>query len=217
MPRFSALLLDLDGVVIDSEPLHEQAQRIVFREHGLDVPDSVLPSFKGMTEQDVFTRIVLDYARGEGDVAALVEAKERAYRELLVDVTLIPGAASFIRQAHGRYRLALTTSSVRADQELAFAKFYLASYFETVVTAEDIDNPKPHPQPYLTTAERLGVDPSDCLVVEDSLNGVASALGAGCIVAGLTTSFRKDVLEEAGTHFAVDTFDELAERLGLSI
>lgn len=217
MLSFSALLLDMDGIVIDSEPLHEEAQQVVFRDFNLDVPDSVLPSFKGMTEQDVFSRIVLDYARGEGDVDKLIEAKDRAYRKLLKNVALIPGALSFIRSAHGRFRIALTTSSVRQDQQFAFDRFDLAPYFEVIVTAEDIINPKPHPQPYIKTAEKLGIDPAKCLVVEDSLNGVASALGAGCTVAGMTTSFSRDALEDAGAHFIVDTFEELAERLAVSM
>lgn len=215
MLDFSALLLDMDGIVIDSEPLHEEAQQEVFRDFNLVVPDSVLPSFKGMTEEDVFSRIVLEYAPQGSDIATLIAAKERAYRKLLKDVALIPGALAFIRTAHGRFRIALTTSSVRLDQQFAFEKFALAPYFEAIVTAEDIVNPKPHPQPYLTTAKKLGVDPADCLVVEDSLNGIYSALGAGCVVAGMTTSFTRDELEGAGAHFTVDTFDQLAERLDL--
>lgn len=215
MPKYAALLLDMDGIVIDSEPLHEEAQTVVFRDFDLDVPDSVLPSFKGMTEQDVFTRIVLEYAGGVGDVDMLIAAKERAYRELLSGLTLIPGALSFIRSAHGRFPIALTTSSVRLDQQFAFEKFDLARYFDAVVTAEDIVHPKPHPQPYLATAEKLGVEPAECLVVEDSLNGVRSARAAGCTVAGMTTSFRKAELEAGGAHFTIDTYDELAERLGM--
>ena len=218
MLNVTAILLDMDGIVIDSEPLHEQAQHIVFREFGLNVPDSILPSFKGMTEQDIFTRIVLDYARDHStdDVPMLVSAKDRAYRKLLDGVKLVPGVLPFIRSARDHFRLALTTSSVRADQQFAFEKFDLASYFEVVVTAEDILNPKPHPQPYIATAEKLGLDPSNCLVVEDSLNGIVSALGAGCVVVGMTTSFNRAELEDAGAHFTVDTFEELAERLGLS-
>ncbi len=217
MPTFEALLLDMDGVVIDSEPLHEEAQRIIFREFKFDVPESVFPSFKGMRETEVFERIVSDHANGRGDVDGLVAAKERAYRELLTDLTLVPGSLTFIRNACQTYRLALTTSSVRLDQEIVFKKFELARYFEVIVTAEDVDEPKPHPQPYLRTAERLSLDPSSCLVVEDSINGVRSAVDAGCTVAGLTTSFGADELIRAGADFTIDGFDELALRLDVSM
>ena len=215
MPEIQAILLDMDGVVIDSEPIHEEAQRIVFREHSLPVPESVFSSFKGMTERKVFERIMTDYGTDDHDIEVLIDAKETTFRSLLVDLAPIPGALGFIERASKRYRLALTTSSARINQEIAFKKFGLAPYFEAVVTAEDIVHPKPHPQPYLTTAERLGVDPEVCLVVEDSLHGVRSARSAGCRVAGMTTSFDADSLMEAGANYTVDGYGDLAEHVSL--
>ena len=215
MEDIQGILLDMDGVVIDSEPIHEEAQRIVFREHALPVPESEFASFKGMTERKVFERIMADYGTDDHDIDVLIDAKETTFRSLLVDLELIPGAIDFIRRASRRYRMALTTSSARINQEIAFEKFDLAPYFETVVTAEDIVNPKPHPQPYLTTAEKLGLEPSVCLVVEDSLHGVRSGKGAGCRVAGMTTSFDAPNLLDAGAHFTVDTYHDLAEHVPL--
>lgn len=213
MSTIEALLFDMDGVVIDSEPIHEEAQRIIFREHDLMVPESEFPSFKGMTEQKVFERIVAEFGSDRHDVETLVIAKEDAYRRLLVTLELVPGVLDFIGRVRDDYRLALTTSSVRANQLFAFEKFGLDAYFEVVVTAEDIEYPKPHPQPYLTTAKRLGLPSSACLVLEDSLHGVRSAQLAGCQVVGLTTSFAAESLLEAGADFCADTFAELAERL----
>lgn len=205
----------MDGVVIDSEPIHEEAQRIVFREHELAVPESEFPAFKGMTERKVFERIMEKYGTDVHDIEVLIDAKETTFRALLADLEPIPGALDFIRRASRSFRLALTTSSARINQEIAFRKFELAPYFEAVVTAEDIVYPKPHPQPYLTTAGRLGIDPRHCLVVEDSIHGVRSARAAGCQVAGMTTSFDRDRLLEAGADFVVDTYDELAEYVGV--
>ena len=215
LPKFEALLIDMDGVVIDSEPIHDAAQRIVYREFNLDVPESAFSAFRGMREKEIYEQIVRDFADGHGDVDGMVAAKERTYRELLKDLTLIPGAATFLSSAARVYRLALTTSSASIDQQIAFERFDLAGFFEVVVTAEDIEHPKPHPQPYLATAAKLGVPPSVCLVIEDSVNGVRSAVRAGCTVAGMTTSFDRDALTRAGAHFIVDSYDELAERLGV--
>lgn len=215
VPNFEALLIDMDGVVIDSEPIHDAAQRIVFREFNLDVPESTFPAFRGMREKEIYEQIVRDYAGGNGDVDGMVAAKERTYRALLKDLNLIPGASNFLANAGQSYRLALTTSSALVDQQIAFERFDLAAYFEVIVTAEDIDRPKPHPQPYLVTAAKLGVAPSVCLVIEDSVNGVRSAVRAGCTVAGMTTSFDSDALTRAGAHFTVKSYDELADRLGV--
>lgn len=216
MSKIEAILFDMDGVVIDSEPIHEEAQRIIFREHGLAVPEALYPTFKGMTEQKVFERIVTEYGSPHHDAASLVLAKEETYRRLLVDLQLVPGVLDFIELVHTRFRTALTTSSVRENQRIAFERFDLDGYFEVVVTAEDIEHPKPHPQPYLTTAEKLGVRPEVCLVLEDSLHGVRSAKRAGCRVAGVTTSFDAAALQRAGADVAFDAFEELAGRLELS-
>jgi HAD superfamily hydrolase (TIGR01509 family) len=213
MQRIKAVLLDMDGVVIDSEPLHEEAQRIIFREFDLPVPEIMLPSFKGLTEKHVFEKIVAEFGDGGRSVDELIEAKEQAYRALLKDLQMIPGALSFIERAHRVFRLALTTSSIRQDQRIAFDRFDLDPFFDAVVTAEDIDRPKPHPEPYLVTAGKLGLDPAVCLVVEDSLNGVRSGVAAGCFVVGMTTSFGADKLSSAGAHLIVDTFDELSAHL----
>lgn len=217
MHSYQAIIFDMDGVVIDSEPLHEQAQRIIFSQYGLEVPEAAFASFKGKTEVDVFTQIADEYATEPIDVHLLVRLKEQAYTALLQDIALFPDVAPFIRQAHDRYPLALTTSSVRAHQTFVFDKFTLDDYFDVVVTAEDIHRPKPDPEPYEVTVRRLGLTPEVCLVIEDSLNGVRSARGAGCTVAGLTTSFAADDLQRAGAHLTIDSFTELAAHLDLPL
>lgn len=217
VPEYAAIIFDLDGVVIDSEPLHEKAQHIIFQRYDLIVPPAAMASFKGLTENVVFDRIVREYATGVLDAAMLVAEKNEAYRGLVHELELVPDVLRFIQCARPHYALALTTSSVRSDQERAFSKFALDAYFDVIVTAEDITRPKPDPEPYDVTVRHLGYAPERCLVIEDSLNGVRAAYRAGCVVAGLTTSFDAAPLREAGAHFTIDRFSELAGRLGLSL
>lgn len=212
-----AILFDMDGVLIDSEPIHEKAQRLVFDRYGLTVPDTAYASFKGMVEREVFHRVVREFAHTPMDPMPLLQAKNEAYRDLVDELMLMPGVLPFLQSAASRYPTALTTSSVRSDQQRAFAKFDLDAYFDVIVTAEDITRPKPDPEPYVITAAKLGVPPEACLVIEDSVHGVRSAVGAGCIVAGLTTSFSGPVLRSAGAHLTFDRFEELAEQLGLPL
>ncbi|NNE47701.1 MAG: HAD family hydrolase, partial [Rhodothermales bacterium] len=103
-------------------------------------------------------------------------------------------------------RLALTTSAIRDNQVKAFELFGLQPYFEVVVTAENVSRPKPHPEPYVMTASRMGVPVENCLVIEDSVNGVRSALRAGCKVAALTTSFSAEILRNAGADSVHNSF-----------
>ncbi len=212
---FAAIIFDMDGVIIDSEPIHDQSHRIVFGLHDLPVPAEAYPSFKGVPERKLFERVVSEFGSDEHDVDTLTVSKEETFLSLMPQMRLIPGVLDFIRRAHARRRLALTTSATRRYQRFAFDRFDLDPFFEIVVTAEDIRHHKPHPEPYLETTRRLGAAPNDCLVIEDSVHGVRSASQAGCRVAGVTTSFPAEALREAGAYRTVDTFEALANHLGL--
>lgn len=203
-----AVIFDMDGVVIDSEPLHERSSRLVFAQHNLEIEDEVFADFKGSTD-----RTILEYLVAENgldlEVDELLQQKRLTYASLIDELQPIPGVISFINRITDDFRLALTTSASRRNKELAFSKFNLHSFFEVVVTSNDITNPKPDPEPYQLTTHQLGLAPGECLVIEDSFNGVRSAFQAGCTVAGITTSFSADALREAGAHLVFDNYQEL--------
>ena len=92
--------------------------------------------------------------------------------------------------------------------------FNLSPFFSTIITGEDIINGKPHPEPYLKTAEKLAVPTANALVIEDSLNGVRSGKAAGCPVIAITTSFPRELLMELQADYVVDSFAELERLLG---
>ena len=216
-PRIlKAIIFDLDGVIIDSEALHEEAGRRAMSQYALNAVPVDFDAFKGKTEQDVFGYVVEVNEADHVDVDELIALKQRLYGDLIDRLQPVDGALAFIeRLAQAGLTMGLTTSSVPENQQRAFDKFDLYQYFDTVITAADVTHPKPHPEPYLTTAQRLGVDPAYCLVIEDSTHGVDSARQAGCQVAGITTSFSKEALAEAGVEVVVDHFDELAQHLRL--
>ena len=214
MLDFEAIIFDMDGVIIDSEPLHEKAERVVFSQYQLTVPSSVFDAFKGKSEEDVFGHVVQEYADNRLDASELIALKHEVYSEMIGELQLIAGARPFIERLVRRgIRLALTTSATRRDQERAFALFDLHAYFDVVVTREDVVHSKPDPEPYLTTARRLALAPALCLVIEDSIHGVLSAWRAGCTVAGLATSFSTERLLQAGARFAADDYEALAHHL----
>ena len=210
-----AVIFDLDGVLIDSEPLHEEAKRRVFAHYGLAVPETVYDEFKGRTDRDVLEYVAENHAGPDGaSVEDLVQSKREAFWDLLEDLVPMEGAEAFVKAAAARYRVALCTSASPTTRELAFDPLGWGEHFEAFVTAADVTRSKPDPEPYRLAAERLDVAPERCLVVEDSLSGVRSARAAGCRVTALTTSMPQQQLEEAGAHLVADSFAELAERLG---
>lgn len=211
--QYKAIIFDLDGVIIDSEPLHEEAMRLAFAERGVIIEQELLNAIKGKSDKDIIEDWIRQGAIGTVDVSALILRKHEIYTESLDRLTAIPGAIDFIREVSEVYPLALTTSAIRLSQERAFSDLGLDAYFKLVVTAEDITRAKPDPEPYQLTVARLGFKPEECLVIEDSVNGVRSAVAAGCFVVGLTTSFLPEELRAEGAHLVVDTFEALAGRL----
>lgn len=209
-----AVIFDLDGVLIDSEPLHAEAKRRVFAHYGIEVPESIYDEFKGRTDREVLEHAAEHYADDSVSIDDLVARKREAFWDLLDDLEPVAGAEAFVRGAAARRRVALCTSASQITRERAFDPLGWEAYFDVVVTAADVTRSKPNPQPYRLTAQKLGVPPERCLVIEDSLSGVRSAVGAGCRVAALTTSMPADRLREAGAHLVADSFDDLAERLG---
>ncbi len=205
-----AIIFDMDGVVIDSEPLHERSSRLVFAEYNEEIEDEVFADFKGSTDRTILEFLVKD-RNLDLDVDTLLQQKRLAYASLIDELRLIEGVISFINKISPAYRLALTTSASLQNKELAFAKFNLHSFFEVVITSDDISKPKPDPEPYRVTTEKLMLSPNNCMVIEDSYNGVRSAAGAGCTVVGITTSFDAASLKKAGADLVINGYDELRD------
>lgn len=204
-----AFIFDLDGVVIDSEPLHEQALRSACAAWDLDVSDALFDEFRGRTDRAIAVHLA-EQAPATVDAEALLAAKHEAYDALLDELTLIPGVTDFIEMLDARgLPLALVTSATQHDQRRTFERFGLHGHFPIVVTADDVEQTKPHPQPYRRATDQLGIAASACVVVEDSARGVESARRAGCTVVGLCSSFPAETLRDAGAHLTVERYDAL--------
>jgi len=131
----------------------------------------------------------------------MIEKKiERYLFYALREMQLIDGVSEFLEKLKKtqKYRYALTTSGRKVQQDQILAKIKLTDFFPIIVTADDVQSGKPNPDPYLITVEKLKELPENCLVIEDSDNGILSAKAAGCQACGITTTFSKEYLEKAG-------------------
>ena len=214
--RIQALIFDMDGVIVNSEPIHEKAEMEVFREFGMEVDRREWDGFRGKKADDIFTYVIQKYGNGDEPIEKMIERKIEMYLlHALHEMQLVSGAKEFFRRLSGsqKYRCALTTSGRKDQQYKILAKFGLLDCFQVMVTADDVKNGKPHPEPYIATVQRLNLEPDVCLVIEDSDNGILSAKAAGCQACGITTTFTKGRLEGAGADVIVAGFDELAQIL----
>ncbi|APU17948.1 MULTISPECIES: HAD-IA family hydrolase [Actinoalloteichus] len=175
----AAVLFDLDGTLIDSTPAVTRCWHGWCEEHG--IAPSALVNSHGRRAVEIIGELL-----PTSEVAEAVRRLDELELADLDGVTALPGAATALASlAEGQG--AIVTSAVRA---LALARLAAGGLVPptTVVTADDVQVGKPDPEPYLTAARRLGVNPADCLVVEDAAAGVASAKAAGMQVLGVLTN-----------------------------
>lgn len=203
-PRVSALLLDLDGTLVDSEPIHREGFRLWYASRGWEYTDEVAALFVGRRADDVFATVDGPW-RGLDPQALFAEAVAAMPRDRLPDP--VPGAAEALAKAtaHG-IPLALVTSANRGWAERALAPLGGLDPFAVVVTRDDVDDGKPHPAGYASACVALGADPATAVACEDAPNGVRAAVAAGVgTVLGVTTSVGADALRSVGaTHAAPD-------------
>ncbi len=215
IPGIDGLLFDMDGVLINSEPLHEFTFLELSSQFGRRFEsEAELQQFKGLPEvsiADLFKRIYPHVTLSTDEITKL-------RLDLLLGnfhvVEMMEGALEFVKrcQAAG-FQLGLTTSAARKVQQLAFERFELSKYFDAVVTGEDIERGKPDPGPYLLTASKLSRPATACMVIEDAVNGVTSGKAAGCFVVAITTSFAAEDLASAGADLVISCFRDLGSRL----
>jgi mannitol-1-/sugar-/sorbitol-6-phosphatase len=188
--RCSAILFDLDGVLLDSAAAVERAWERWAQRHGLDL-DAVLAEAHGRRTRDTI-RAVAPWLDVEAETHALEEA-ETADAD---GVAAFPGASSLLESLPGG-SWAVATSGTRrlATARLAHCGLPLP---EVLVTADDVEHGKPDAEPYLVAAFALGVEPRRCLVVEDAPAGVASGKAAGANVLAIATTFAATELAGAG-------------------
>ena len=145
------------------------------------------------------------------DPVAMDVAKEKEYRRRLSKAVVepTPGLLLLLDRAKDRgIPCILATNACRANVDAVLDALGLADAFCATVSADDCDRGKPHPEIYLRSAQKAGVQPEDCLAFEDSVTGVTSAHAAGCRVVGMTTSLGADVLGSAGASFFAEDFED---------
>ncbi|MBD1914881.1 MULTISPECIES: HAD family hydrolase [Cyanophyceae] len=177
-----AIIFDVDGVLIDSDPVAERHWRAWANRHGIDY-DAIARIHHGRPTIETIRQVAPHV-----DAAQEAHIKETAEADDTEGLTLYPGVKELLAQLP-RDRWGVATSGTRRTVSLRFPHLSLPEP-SVMVTADDVQRGKPAPDPYLLAAERMGVAPVDCLVIEDAPAGVASAKAAGAKVIAVTTTNR---------------------------
>lgn len=199
----NAIVFDCDGVLVDSEDLSWRGWREVLARHGIDLTEADVTALTGRTLDDCLAHFEDRGPLPERDV--LVPELAEVMHELLDrHLQAFEDAVDTLDAVAGRRRLAVASSSYRDRLDLSLRTTGLAGRFEVSVAGDEVEHGKPAPDLFLRAAARLGLAPADCLAVEDTPPGVASAVAAGMAVVAVDRGwFGVDALVAAGADAVV--------------
>ncbi len=186
------ILWDNDGVLVDTEGLYFRATQTVLATVGIHLKSEHFINISLRQGQSTF-KLAAEQGIPAEAIACMRAERDRLYVSFLqTEPCLIDGVEETLRSLHGRVRMGVVTSTRRQHFEIAHARTGLGKYFDFVVTLEDYRHSKPNPEPYLTTINRYGLEPEQCIVVEDTERGLAAATAAGLECMIVRTEWSKD-------------------------
>jgi beta-phosphoglucomutase len=209
-----AVIFDMDGVLVASGPAHAASWRVVARRHGIEVSDQRFRESFGRTSRDIIATL-WGPGLAPADVERIDAEKERTYRELISGVVplMIGARETLAALAAAGYRLAVASSGPRENIDLVLDETRIHGCFSAVVTGFDVRRGKPDPECFLLAAQRLGVPPPACVVVEDAPVGIEAALAAVMRVIGLAGTHPADRLVTTGAQRVVAALREITPAL----
>lgn len=175
---FKAYLFDCDGTIADSMPLHYVAWKTVLAEWNCEFAEELFYEWGGMPVVEIIS--TLNQRHGLSmPIEELQRRKEKLFYSNLPLMKAVPEVLEHIEDGHGRIPLAVVSGSTHESVRASLTTLNLLDRFQTLVCAGDYTRGKPHPEPFLLAAERLGVAPGHCLVFEDAQMGIDAAEAAG--------------------------------------
>jgi beta-phosphoglucomutase len=216
MLNINTIFFDFDGVVIDSEPLHAKAKKMVLDKYNIVYPETIFDDFKGRTDKVFFDHVSDSLARGTENSGFFQNSKKSVLMEIINELKLIEGFLPFLEKVKKNgIRSALVSSTSLHSLAMVDNLYHISELFDLVITEVDTRLHKPYPDPYLKALKLMQTTTHESVVIEDSPNGIISAKKAGCLVYGITSSFPEGVLLKAGADIVVNNYSELEKELNL--
>jgi beta-phosphoglucomutase len=210
------LIFDLDGTVTLTQQFHAKAFGIVFKRHGLDYTETDDARYSGRGAHCTFPEFFQEHgiALTPEQVEEYAAEKHAEYRKIIrsAEIKTVPGVVKFLERQKARgMKIAMATGNRVENADELLTRANIKHYFEEIITNRDVKKSKPEPDIFLKAAERLGLKPDECLVLEDAVNGVTAARKAGmrCIATDKTTP--KEKLLEAGAERVIGSFEEVTD------
>lgn len=205
------VIFDMDGVIVDTEPVHHYAYNTHFKQLNIDVSPEMYASFTGNSTKNIFERLKLQFNL-EDDVQSLVETKRNLFNNAFdskEDLYLLDGVEVLIKDLYQNgMQLVLASSSATVTINRIFNRFGLHKYFSHIVSGENFPKSKPHPAIFQHAAFLSQTPVKNCIVIEDSTNGIKAAKAAGIYCIGYD-SFHSKMQDYSLADMVISDFKEL--------
>lgn len=204
----NTIIFDMDGVIIDSEPLHFELERELLEELGGKITPKELQAFVGTTDYYMWSTFKNKF-NIENSIEEMIAMKKEKFLQNIHKIGLVDNFMEFMLTVYSEsYLLGLASSNNRKAVDSIIEKFNLDKYLEFIISGEEVSKGKPDPEIFLTAANKMNVKPYECLVIEDAANGVKAAKAAGMKCIGLKNpnSGGQDLSQ---ADLIVDNFNEL--------
>jgi len=176
-----AFIFDMDGVIIDSQPIHFEVDAMVLKDFGVEIDQKELEQYAGMANEDIWSSLKEKYHLKQTlpeIIEYLLSKKAQSFKE--TNREPIDGVIDLIHKLDEmNIPMALASSSARVLIDTVLEKYKIRDYFSYIISGDEVRKSKPEPDIYLTAAQKINVDPKDCVVLEDTKNGVIAAKTAG--------------------------------------
>lgn len=201
-----AIILDMDGVIIDSEPKHFEIEMKLLEELGGSISVDKHKQFVGTTDYYMWDKLKNQF-NIKMPVEYIIDIKRERFNKSISSLSLIPNFMDFIESVYNKdFLIALASSNTRSSIDKVIKSFKLDKYLNYSISAEEVKNGKPDPELFLKCAEILDIKANNCLVIEDSEAGVEAAMSANMKCIGLRSNKSQNL---AGADLVIDNFNEI--------
>ena len=205
---FQALIFDLDGLLIDSERIYRKISYKMATDFGKQLQDTIWVKQMGRSPIESLGIFRDELGITSHTAKELVELRNvLLLEEFRNELKIMPGAMEIIHAFHGKMSLAIATGSPRILMDLAMDRLGLTGYFDYMLPSDEIVSGKPDPEIYIKTVHALGLQPDECIVLEDSSNGALSGHQAGCYVIAVPSDYTRNQDFSFADHLSEDLFE----------
>jgi beta-phosphoglucomutase family hydrolase len=204
-----AVIFDMDGVIVDNNRFHSNAWKEFCRIHGFSLSDDEFNKYiSGKINKDTLA-FLFKRKLSADEIEKYGKEKEMIFRQIYKPYMQLPEGLTDLLTGlkQNKFKTAIATSAPVENVNFVFENLDIKKYFDAVIDESQINNGKPNPEIYLKAADRIGMNPAECIVIEDSTSGIRAAVNAGMKVIAITTTHNKMSLGNAD--MVIDSFKEL--------